>query len=217
MDYEKFLEADLSRYQKLEPAFFRQNSTEVGSLLVGCLLITRKDGIITGGRIVETEAYPAFDCASHAYGPTGRTFRTEVQFNEGGIIYVYLIMGLHVMTSIVTGEKGVADVVFIRSLEPLIGLETMQKRRNYCGSDPRRLTAGPGRLSEALGIGLTDQGRSLFAADENIVVLKDIFFVGKVERGKRINLGTGKASPSEAKDSIGQPWRFFLKDSPFLS
>jgi len=213
----EFKEADSSKYQEFEQDFFRQNSLVVAPALVGCVIFTERNGEVTGGIITETEAYPAFDPASHVYGLKRVTPRTEVQYKEGGCLYVYLIMGLHVMTSVVTSRSGVADVVFIRSLEPLIGIEEMRKRRKYFGKDLRRLTAGPGRLSEALDIGLQDQSKSLFDPDSKVTILKDNLFCAPIESGKRVNLGVSKAKGNEAQVSVDQPWRFYLKDSLFLS
>lgn len=117
----------------------------------------------------------------------------------------------------VTNQSGIADVVFIRSIEPLTGIGEMGKRRKYFGKDLRRLTAGPGRLSEALDINLNDHGKSLFDQGSEVAIVKDNLFRGIVENGKRINLGVSKAKGDEAQGSIDRTWRFYLKDSLFLS
>lgn len=76
---------------------------------------------------------------------------------------MYLIMGLHHMTSIVTNQENIPDVVFIRSMEPFHGVELMRQRRNYFGKDLRNLTKGPGRLSQALGLNVSHHGFNIFS------------------------------------------------------
>lgn len=113
--------------EKLPPIdqdFFLRDSLEVAPDLLGKVVVTRRNGIITAALITETEAYPSWDAASHLYGKDKPTPRTAIQFDDGGILYMYLIMGIHTMTSIVTGKKGEADVVFIRSVQPVIGYLT---------------------------------------------------------------------------------------------
>ena len=104
------------------------------------------------------EAYHgATDPASHAY--RGRTARTAPMFERGGAIYVYFSYGVHTCVNIVTGPAGEAGAVLIRALEPTAGLDTMAGRRGT--TDPLRLTSGPGKLTQALGIGLDLSGTRL--------------------------------------------------------
>lgn len=97
------------RLELLPQDFYRQDSLVVAPILIGCVVETNKKGVVTSGRITETEAYPGYDAASHAY-KNKHTPRTEVQYLEGGRLYIYQIMGLHLMTSIVVGDKRIADV-----------------------------------------------------------------------------------------------------------
>src|SRR5271154_5738539 len=114
------------------PETYYQN-TDVVALsrdLIGKYLFTCIDGELTGGVIVETEAYNgAVDRASHAYG-NRRTKRTEVMFQQGGIAYVYLCYGIHEMLNIVTSTEGHAQAILIRAIEPTEGIETILLRRN---------------------------------------------------------------------------------------
>ncbi len=202
--------------QLLSERFYLQDSLTVAPALVGCIIETNKDGVSVLGRITETEAYPSYDAASHAF-QSKRTPRTEIQFGKGGSLYVYQIMGLHLMTSIVVGQEEVADVVFIRSIEPLSGIEAMKRRRGYLGENIRRIASGPGMLSVALGITKDDNAVAIYGEVSPVRVYKDISYAGKVGSGMRINLGVHGVTDEEAKQAIEQPWRFFDETSEFLS
>ena len=138
--------------KKLGLDFYRrENVVQIAEELMGKLLITKKEGIITSGRIVETEAYAgAPDQASHAFG--GRiTNRNEIMYAEGGFAYVYLCYGIHHLFNVVTNSKDTPHAILIRSLEPVKGLEDMLLRTGKKQID-NTLTRGPGNVSKALGI-----------------------------------------------------------------
>lgn len=144
----------------LPQSFFARDTITVARELVGCeLLVTAQDGTEVTGRIVEVEAYEGEnDPASHA--GRGRTPRSEIMFGPAGIAYVYLIYGMHHCLNFVTDAEGTAGAVLVRAIEPLSGRLTMVKRR---GLDPDRvgdrdLSAGPGRLCQALAIDLAWNG-----------------------------------------------------------
>lgn len=138
---------------RLDRAFFERDPTVVAAELLGCTLSARG----AGGRIVETEAYDESEPACHAY--VGRTERTAVLFGPPGFAYVYLSYGVHQLFNVVTATEGRGAAVLIRAVEPNHGLDRIRKRR------PRRreheLCSGPGRLTEALGIGAADNRRDL--------------------------------------------------------
>src|SRR6185437_5047411 len=107
--------------------------------------------VITGGMIIETEAYRApEDRASHAFG-NRRTKRNEVMYHDGGRAYVYLCYGLHALFNVVTNEEGIPHAILIRAIKPEIGVEEMLRRRKKSKVD-KTLASGPGTVSQALGI-----------------------------------------------------------------
>ncbi len=145
----------------LPPAFYRRaDVVRIARDLLGCYLFTRLGaGRVTGGLIVETEAYGgSADRASHAYG-NRRTRRTAVMYAAGGVAYVYLCYGLHALFNVITNEEGIPDAVLIRALLPTCGIKLMRRRRKPARDD--RLASGPGLLARALGIAVCHSGCSL--------------------------------------------------------
>ncbi len=145
--------------------FFARAAVDVARDLLGATLRARgNDGLWTAGRIVETEAYGGQDDpASHA--GRGRTPRSEIMFGPAGVAYVYLIYGVHHCLNFVTEADGEAGAVLIRSLEPVDGQMVMARRRGLdLGRYRRRdLCAGPGKLSQAMGLDLSWNGTPVAA------------------------------------------------------
>ena len=129
-----------------EPAFYQRPVAEVAPDMVGCIL--RHGGC--SGRIVETEAYHESEPACHAYA--GLTARTSVLFGAPGTAYVYRSYGVHALLNAVCEDEEVGAAVLIRALEPLTGLDAMRARRGL--ERPEDLCSGPGKLTQAMGIGL---------------------------------------------------------------
>lgn len=202
-------------YVPVDKMFFKRDSIAVSKELLGCILVSEKDNVLTGGRIVETEAYPYTDAGSHVF-KRNVTERTKYQLLEGGHLYLYLIYGMYIMTSIVTNDKGIPDVSFIRSMEPIYGKDVMFKRRGI--NNEKNLSNGPGRLSECLGISIRDQGKDLGSTDSDIYILKPIVPQKIIiSSGKRINLGMHGKEKGDALNAINVNWRFYIKGSKFLS
>lgn len=147
---------------KVPPEFYVSNDVvSLSKLVLGMYLFTNINGIITGGKIVETEAYcGAIDRGSHAY-KNRNTPRTRILFENGGFSYVYLCYGIHYLCNLLTGDQDRPHAVLIRGLEPVTGLSLMLKRRNFSTLTPA-LTAGPGSLATALGIKKEHNALSLF-------------------------------------------------------
>jgi DNA-3-methyladenine glycosylase len=145
---------------RLDEAFFARNATVVAPQLLNKVFVA--DGC--SGRIVEVEAYTSDDPASHCY--RGRTPRNAVMFGPPGRLYVYFSYGMHYCVNIVTGDEGDGQAVLLRAVEPLDGVDLMRSRR---GAVPdRSLADGPGKLTQALGLDLTDNGRTAEVYDDGV-------------------------------------------------
>jgi DNA-3-methyladenine glycosylase len=143
----------------LEPAFYDREPAIVARALLGAVLRSEVDGVVTSGVITETEAYLGpHDPACHAVA--GRTARTWHLFGPPGTAYVYFIYGMHWCVNAVTREDGFGSAVLIRALDPLEGVEVMRARRPKARRD-RELCNGPGKLCAALGITRAQDGARL--------------------------------------------------------
>ena len=182
----------------LDVPFFERSVHTVAEELIGCEL--RFGGV--GGVIVETESYERDDPACHAY--VGRTARTEVLFGPPAHAYVYLSYGIHSLLNFVAEPDGDAAAVLIRALEPVWGVEAMQRRRGL--EDTRALCSGPGKLTEALGIGLEWNGAPVTSEPFELRARPADREV-EVTAGPRV--GITKA--------LERPWRFCAAGSRYLS
>jgi DNA-3-methyladenine glycosylase len=193
---------------KLPESFYqRANVVTIARELLGKQLVTSIKGQVTAGIIVETEAYSHKERGCHAFD-NRKTQRNAIMFQPGGFSYVYLCYGIHNLFNVVTNQDGEADAVLIRALEPTGGIEWMQKRMNT--SSPIRITSGPGKLTKALGIDRTMNGKYLLA---NEVWIED--------SGTKIGSSKIVASPRIGIDYAGEdaklPWRFYIKDNVWIS
>ncbi|MEN3326850.1 MAG: DNA-3-methyladenine glycosylase [Acidobacteriota bacterium] len=195
--------------RKLPREFYlRRDVLTVSRDLLGKLLVVpRPNGERVSGKIVEVEAYRGpEDRASHAFGGR-RTKRTETMYGAGGIAYVYFVYGMYYQFNVVCGVADVPHAILVRALEPIEGIEIMKTRRH---SHPdHNLTNGPGKLCIAMGI-----DRQLNAADllGDNVWIEDFETVSprRIARGPRIGI-------DYAQEWIDKPWRFWVRDNPFVS
>jgi DNA-3-methyladenine glycosylase len=187
----------------------RPDVVAIAKELLGKVLVTNFDGQYTSGLIVETEAYKgAADKASHAFG-NRRTNRTEVMYGHGGVAYVYLCYGIHHLFNVVTNVEHVPHAILIRAIEPLEGIELMLERRRKEKLLPN-LTAGPGAMSEALGIktkhtGLNLQGPEISIQDNGI----------KIPRSQIVS--ATRVGVAYAQEDALLPYRFYIKDNKYVS
>ena len=196
--------------QKLDPDFYRRSDVvSLAQQLVGKVLCTKFDGVLTSGVITETEAYCGRgDKACHASGGT-RTKRTETMYRPGGVAYVYLCYGIHHLFNVVTNEEGMADAVLVRAIEPLDGLHAMLRRRGFDRKKPA-LTAGPGRLTQALGITTDNDGLRLW--DETIWIENR-----GITYATQDLVATQRVGVAYAGDDAQLPWRFYPQGSEWVS
>jgi DNA-3-methyladenine glycosylase len=181
---------------KLSRDFFARSVHEVAPELIGATLLF--DGV--GGSIVEVEAYDHEDPAAHGY--RGRTARNASMFGPPGRAYVYRSYGVHWCLNFVCEAEGVASAVLIRALEPTEGLDAMRARRGL--DDLRLLSAGPGRLCQALGITGEQDGLPLDRPPFQVHA-----------RAREQDVVTGlRIGITRAAD---RPWRYGLAGSRFLS
>ncbi|MEF2243531.1 DNA-3-methyladenine glycosylase [Paenibacillus sp. IITD108] len=191
--------------QPVEAEFFQRETIVMAKALLGMLLVKETEQGIAAGWIVETEAYKGLtDRAAHAFG-NRRTARTEVLYGPPGHAYTHT-MHTHCLLNIVCQPAGTPEGVLIRAVEPYIGIELMEERRGL-GMKLHNLTSGPGKLTKALGIDMTDYGSSLC---ERPLYIADGRAVEQIAAGPRI----GIPNSGEAKDL---PYRFWEAGNPFVS
>jgi DNA-3-methyladenine glycosylase len=189
--------------------YWDMHVTDVAKSLLGKLLITNFHQQLTIGRIVETEAYNGVeDRASHAFG--GRyTPRTKTMYAQGGCAYVYLCYGIHEMFNVVTGSENTPHAILIRAIEPVTGIAIMQQRMGKNKAD-YSIGRGPGNVTKALGIHRQHNGRLL--AEMDLYIADDGFKVLPTDIVITQRIGVDYAG----EDAL-LPYRFFLKNNPYVS
>lgn len=186
----------------LPRAFFARDTREVARDLLGQIVVSVTPEGRTSGRIVETEAYLGpDDLASHA--ARGRKGKAEVMWGEPGIAYVYRSYGIHAMLNVVAEPAGRVGAVLIRALEPLEGIDLMRERRGV--EEGRLLCSGPGKLCQALGIGLDLHGTDL--------VTSNALWIAPAEPVTDIST-SGRIGISRATE---HPWRYRDTGDPNVS
>jgi DNA-3-methyladenine glycosylase len=200
----------------LKAEFFKRDPRRVARTLLGKLLVRKTPRGILAGRIVETEAYLGKgDAAAHA--AAGRTARNSVLFGPPGHAYVYFIYGNHYCLNVSCLPDGVPGCVLFRALEPVAGIEQMAKARAIDLAKEtdrtkisflKKLSSGPGRLSEALKITRArDNGKSLINPRSDLRIVDDGYRVRRATVTPRIGIAK----------SAEQPLRYLVAGNPFVS
>lgn len=179
--------------------FFDRPVGEVARDLIGCTLTY--EGV--GGVVVETEAYDATDPACHAYN--GPTARNQPLFGPPGLAYVYFSYGVHYLLNAVCEPEGTAAAVLIRALEPTEGVESMRERRGR--EAPIDLCSGPGKLTQALGIGPEQNEADLCRPPFEISPRQNEWEAVEIAEDLRIGISKGAELP----------WRYCARGSRYLS
>lgn len=192
---------------KLTKTFYeRSNVVTIAKELLGKQLVSKVDGKISAGIIVETEAYSWKERGCHAFGGK-KTPRNEVMFAAGGCGYVYLCYGMYNLFNVVTNTKDKAEAVLIRAIEPRIGIELMRERRK--SKHDRHLTSGPGKLTQALSI--TRKHNGTWLQDDDLwIEVGDTVERKQIVTAKRIGI-------DYAGEDADLPWRFYLRDNVWVS
>ena len=185
--------------EALSAAFYDRPVLDVARALVGCELMHGP----TAGVIVETEAYHESEPACHAH--IGVTNRTHVLFKAPGTAYVYRSYGIHALVNAVCEHEGVGAAVLIRALEPVEGIDLMRERRGLHALE--QLCSGPGKLTQALGIGLGLNATDLVSGPMRIGPRPPGWETPEMVAGTRI--GITKAPEL--------PWRFCARGSRSVS
>jgi DNA-3-methyladenine glycosylase len=183
----------------LPQSFYDRSVHEVARELIGCVVRHGE----TAGRIVETESYHMEEPACHAFA--GVTERTRTLYGEPGHAYVYFSYGVHSLLNAVAEPEGVGAAVLIRALEPVDGIEVMRARRGLERAE--ELCSGPGKLTQALDIGLSLNGSSLVDGPIELLTSEPGAREPRVVVGERV--GITKA--------VELPWRFCDADSRHVS
>jgi len=187
--------------------FYQLDALTLSRHLLGQVLSHTTERGTTTGYIIETEAYMGgTDRASHAFGGVP-TERTQVLYTGSGTAYVFMIYGMHYLFNVSCGPPNDPQCVLVRALEPLTGIEIMTSRRQ---TDERiKLTNGPGKLTQAMGINDAHYGLDL--VDSNLKILQGRFVPDSlIVRGERINV-------DYAGDHALLPWRFWVNGSKYVS
>ncbi len=201
--------------KKLPREFYlRDDTLQIAQDLIGKLLVVPTDtGARVSGMIVETEGYLGeIDKAAHSFGGR-RTARNEITYAQAGHAYVFFIYGMYYQFNVVCGALNSPHVVLIRAIEPVEGVEIIRKRRLIknptAKMTDKNLTSGPGKLCIAFDIKRELNGADLLG---NKIWLEHhkTFLRHEIKTGTRIGI-------DYAEEFTEKPWRFWLKDNPFVS
>ncbi len=191
---------------KRSKRFFSYSAIRVARQILGDFLIVRNKGSFMVGKIVEVEAYLGInDDASHSF--RGKiTPRNRVLFERGGVVYVYSIYGKYICFNIVVSKRNDPQAVFIRALEPILGMDIMLRNRKV--DNFKLLTNGPCRWTSAFGIDKRFLGKDIVSSD--LYISKNPSKKFNIISSKRIGIDYA----TKCKDL---KLRFYIEDNPFVS
>ncbi len=208
-------ESVLDFSKALGTSFYLNSPEQVASELLGKIFIRKTSGKLLAARIVETEAYlSGGDLASHS--APGPTIRNAPMFANGGMLYVYMIYGIHYCANIVAEPKGKGSAVLIRAAEPLSGIDEMMANRG--GSDRGdinnensikskiKLCSGPGNFAKAFDLNKSNNFSPL-NGPEFYLLDYELLPDERIVTGKRIGI----------KKSADLKLRFMIEDSDYIS
>lgn len=191
----------------MEREFYLRDANSVAPELLGKLLVHNTPEGITSGMIVEVESYIGpDDKGAHSY-LNKRTQRTEIQYGSGGYAYIYTIYGMYSCFNVVVNTEMKPEVVLVRALEPVDGIDLMERRRKT--KSRVLLCNGPGKLCAAMGITKGQYGIDLCGTE---LYIKPYLKTDKTQImvSPRINIDYAE----ECKDFL---WRYFIKDNLYVS
>ncbi len=201
---------------KLKRKFYNRPTLDVAKDLLGKKIVHYINGKRLVGKIVEVEAYiGAIDKAAHSYN-NRRTKRSEIMFGPPGYAYVYLIYGMYNCINVVTQNEGKGTAVLIRAVEPVENIETMAYNRYNRPIESLKkrqiinLTDGPGKLCMAMGI--------TKAANNGMDLCGNTLWIEKAAEDRTFEIvTTTRVNIDYAEEAVHFPWRFYIKDNPFVS
>ena len=190
----------------LDRDFYRRDPRDVAPELLGKVLVHRQPEGVRAGRIVEVEAYCGpIDPAAHTY--RGRTARNATMFGPAGLLYVYFSYGVHWCANVVCGDEDEGVAVLLRALAPLEGIEQMHAARGPAARRPRDLCSGPGKLTQALGIGREHDGVDLVTDGRLSIVDDRSGTPADVVQATRVGISV----------AAEEPWRWYVAGDPNVS
>jgi DNA-3-methyladenine glycosylase len=190
--------------------FFKKSAFSVARDLLGSMLEIRIGNDLVGGMITEVEVYAGDDDKASMAFSNKITSKTAPMYKKGGSFYVYPSFGSSHFLSVVTGEEGVPEIVLIRAIEPISGLEFMSENRGQKSFDHLDLTSGPGDLCQALSISKDIHNNTKINTSGIYINHYREFHDSEVCVSPRVNVDF-------AQESKLFPYRFFLKGSEFIS
>jgi DNA-3-methyladenine glycosylase len=192
-------------------AFYQRSDVlTIARELLGKHVFTHSNGELTGGRIVETEAYRHEGDPSITLHLQRKAKQAKALYQDGGHAYLYNVYRVHTLFNITTHDAAHPDAVLIRAIEPLQGIDVMLRRRGLATA-ARNLTAGPGVLSQALGLSPALNGEPLTGPRIWIEDASEVITDANVLASSRVGLAYA------GEEAVALPWRLRLKDSKWTS